>query len=110
MFNFVTIEYIKEYNPSWTKISDCSYQILITGDSGFRKTHALLNLKNNELDTDEIYLYAKDPSEAKYQLLINKIKSTGLKYFNDSKTFIKYSINLNNIYKNIEKYELLSII
>ena len=32
---------------------------------------------------DKIYLYAKDPSEAKYQLLMNKRERTGLKYFND---------------------------
>ena len=40
-------------------------------------------------DIDRIYLYAKDPYEAKYQILINKRESTGLKYFNDSKAFIK---------------------
>ena len=28
-------------------------------------------------DTDIIYLYAKDPYEAKYQFLYNKRKSTG---------------------------------
>ena len=32
----------------------------------------LLNLINHELDIDKIYLYAKDPFEAKYQLLFNK--------------------------------------
>ena len=35
--------------------------------------------------------YVKDPYEAKYELLINKIESTGLKYLNDSKAFIEYS-------------------
>ena len=34
----------------------------------------------------------KDPNEAKYQLLIKKRESTGLKYLNDSKTFIEYSM------------------
>ena len=38
-----------------------------------------------------MYLYAKDPCEAKYQLLINKRESTGSKHFNDSKAFIEYS-------------------
>ena len=37
-------------------------------------------------------------------MLINKRESTSLKYFNDSKTFIKYSNDLDDIYKNIEKY------
>ena len=35
-----------------------------------------------------MYLYAKDRYEAKYQSLINKQESTGLKNFNDSKVFI----------------------
>ena len=32
----------------------------------------ILNVIENEPDIDEIYLYAKDPYEAKYQFLINK--------------------------------------
>ena len=50
------------------------------------------------------FLPAKDPYEAKYQLLINKRKSAGLKYLSDSKTFIEYSNDMNDIYKNIEEY------
>ena len=61
----------------------------------------MLNLINNEPDIDKIYLYAKDPYEAKYQLLINQRESTGLKYLNDPKTFMKYSNDMENIYKNI---------
>ena len=53
---------------------------------------------------DKIYLYTKDPYEAKYQLLINKRESTGLKYLNDSKAFVEYSNDTDNIYENIEKY------
>ena len=51
-----------------------------------------------------IYLYAKDPYETKYQLLTNIRESTGLQYLNDSKTFIKYSNDMDDIYKNIEDY------
>ena len=40
----------------------------------------------------------------KYQFLINKQKSIGLKHFNDSKAFIEYSNNMNDIYKNSEEY------
>ena len=29
----------------------------------------------------------------------------GLKYLNDSKTFIEYSINIDDIYENIEEYK-----
>ena len=50
-------------------------------------TKIRVNLINHEPDFDKIYLNAKDPSEAKYQLLINKRESTGLKYLNDSKAF-----------------------
>ena len=35
----------------------------------------------------------KDPYEAKVQFLIKKRESTGLKYLNDSKTFIEYNPN-----------------
>ena len=76
---------------------------MIIGGSGSGKTNALLNLINHEPDTDRIFLYAKDPYEAKYQLLINKRESTGLKYFNDSKAFIEYSNDMDDIYKNIEE-------
>ena len=76
---------------------------MIIGGSGSGKTNALLNLINHEPDTDRIFLYVKDPYEAKYQLLINKRESTGLKYFNDSKAFIEYSNDMDDIYKNIEE-------
>ena len=39
----------------------------------------------NQSDIDKIYLYAKDPYEDKYQYLINKRESVGLKHFNDPK-------------------------
>ena len=40
----------------------------------------------------------------KYQFLINKRESTGLKYLLDSKDFIEYSNDMDDIYKNIEEY------
>ena len=61
-----------EHNLKWPYISDYPYRILIIGGSGSGKTNALLNLINNQPDIDKIYLYAKDPYEAKYQFLINK--------------------------------------
>ena len=63
-----------------------------------------MNLINNQPDTDKIYLYAKDPYEAKYQFLINKRESTGLKHFNDPKAFIEYSNDMQDVYKNIDEY------
>ena len=70
------------------------YRILIIGGSGSGKTNGLLDLINNQLDIAKIYLYTKDPYETKYEFLINKRESTGLKHFNDPKAFIEYSNNM----------------
>ena len=74
------------------------------GGSGSGKINALLNLINNQPDIDEIHLYAKDPYEAKYQILINKKETAILKHFNDFKAFIEYSNNMQDVYENIEEY------
>ena len=74
------------------------------GGSGYGKTNALLNLINNQPDIDKIYLYAKDPHEAKYQFLINKRESMALDHFNDPKAFIGYSSDMRDVYKNIDEY------
>ena len=96
----------KEHNSKWPYIPDHTYRILIIGGSGSGKTNVLLNLINNQPDIDKIYLYAKDPYEAKYQFLINKRESTGLKHFNDPKTFIENSIDMQDVHKNIDEYNL----
>ena len=44
------------------------YGILIIAHSGLGKTTAFLNLTNHKMYTDKIYLYPKDPFEAKYQI------------------------------------------
>ena len=51
-----------------------------------------------------MYLYAKDLYEPKYQFLINKRESIGLKHFNDPKAFIEYSNDMHDVYKNIDDY------
>ena len=81
MFNFdyITEEDIKEHHPNWPEVPDHPYRIIITEGSG--KTNTLLYLINHEPDIDKIYLYAKHPYEANYQLLINKRESTGFKSF-----------------------------
>ena len=71
-----------------------------------RKKNALLNLINNQPDIDKIYLYAKDPYEAKYRYLINKREKVCLKHYDDCKVFIKYSNDMHDVYKNIEEYNL----
>ena len=78
--------------------------MLIIRDSGSGKTNVLLNLINKQPDIDKIHLYVKDPYEAKYQFLINKRESIGLKHFNETKAFIKYSNDMHDVYKNINEY------
>ena len=106
MINFdnYTNENKTEHNPKCPYIPDHPYRILIVGDSGSGKTNALLNLINNQSDIDKIYLYAKDPSEAKCQYLINKREKVGLDHFNDPEAFMEYSNDIQHIYKNIEDY------
>ena len=80
MINFddYTNENKKEHGLKWPYIPDHSYRILIIGGSGSGKTNALLNLIYNKPDIDKIYLYAKDPYEAKYQYLIKRREKVGL--------------------------------
>ena len=60
--------------------------------------------KTNQPDINKIYLYAKDPYEAKYQYLINKREGIGVDHFNNPKAFIKYSNDVCDVYKNIDEY------
>ena len=108
MINFdeYTNENKRKHNHDWPYIPNHPYRILIIGGSGSAKTNALLNLINNQPGIDKIYLYAKDLYEPKYQFLINKRESIGLKHFNDPKTFIEYSNDMHDVYKNIDGYNL----
>ena len=63
-----------------------------------------MNLINNQPDIDKIYLYAKEPYEAKYQYLINKHEKVRLDHFKDPKVFMEFSNDVQDVYKNIEDY------
>ena len=67
MINFddVTKVKIKEHNPNWPQIPDYPYRILTIGGSRSGKKMHLFNVINHKLYTDKIYLYTKDPYEAK---------------------------------------------
>ena len=69
MLNFDDIvkKNIKEHNPNWPPIPDCSCRILIIGGFGSGKINSLSNLTNQQPDIDKIDLSTKDPYEAKYQ-------------------------------------------
>ena len=68
MINFddVIKEETKEHNVNWPEIPDHPYRILTVRDYGCGKTNSLFNLINQQPVIDKIYLYAKDPYEAKY--------------------------------------------
>ena len=74
---------------------------MIIGGSGSGKTNILLNLIN---DIDKIYLYAKDLSEPKYELLIETHKDAGTKHLSDPEAFIKCSNTMDDVYEDIDGY------
>ena len=72
-----------------------------------QKKNSLSNLIDQQSGIGPIY--AKDPYEAKYQFLINKRGSTGLKNLNYCKAFIEYQNDMDDIYKNIGDYFIMKI-
>ena len=103
MINYVN-ENKTKHNKNWPYIPDHPYRILIIGGSGSEKTNLLLNLIEKQPDIDKICLYTKDPYESKYQYLVNKRDGVGINQFHDSKTFIDYSNDMHDVYKNIDEY------
>ena len=101
MFNLDTVT-TKNDDENWL------YRMLIVGPSGSGKTNILINViqKDNDNFIDKIYLYAKDLDEPKYQLLIKKRKDSGVKNLNDPDAFIEYSNTMNDVYGNIDDYNL----
>ena len=49
-------------------------------------------------------LYIKGPFELKYQLLGNEREKIGIKNFKKPKTFIDYSLTIDDVYENLEVY------
>ena len=73
MINFDDVgkENINKHNPNWPQIPDRPDIILTIGGYGSAKTNSLSNLISQQPDIDKIYLYDKEPDEAKRQVLIN---------------------------------------
>ena len=57
---------------------------------------------NNQILIKFIYML-KIHTKENINFFLNKWKSTGFKHFNDSKAFLEYSNNMDDIYKNIEE-------
>ena len=96
----------KLHNEKWPYIPDNPYRILMIGGSGSGKTNALLNLINEQNDIDKIYLYERDLNEPKYKILIEKRKNAGIKHLNDPNAFIECSDTMDDVYENINDYNL----
>ena len=57
-------------------------------------------------DIDKIYLYAKHLSEPKYEFLIKKREHVGIKHCNHPNAFIECSNTMDDVYENIDNYNL----
>ena len=72
---------VTKNNKIWPYIPDYPYRILIIGGSGPGKISALHNLIKDQDGIDQIYLYAKDLIEPKYEFLIKNREDAGIKHF-----------------------------
>ena len=97
----ITNESNKEHNEKWPYIPDHPYRILIIGGSGSGKTNALINLINEQDDIAKIYLYTKNLSKPKYEILIKNRENAGIKHFNDPNAFIECSNTMDYVYEKI---------
>ena len=93
-----------KHNLKWPYIPNHQYRIRITGVQDLEKQMHCWIQNYNQPDIDKRYLYAKDPYKSKYQFLISKSESTGLKHFNNPKPFTEYSSDMKDVYKNIDEY------
>ena len=100
----ITNEKNQEHNEKWPFILDHPYKISIIGGSVSEETNALLDLISQQDDIDKMYLYAKDLSEPKDELLIKKREDAGIKHFKDPNAFIECSNTMDNVYEMIDDY------
>ena len=65
----------------------------------------LLNLiKYQQPDITKIYLYANDPLDSKYQLLINGREKVVTETLKNQKAFIDYSKTIEDVYESLKDY------
>ena len=95
---------VSNKKKSSSENDDWPFRMLIIGPSGSGKTNTLLHLINKLDPIDQIYLYAKDLHEPKYEYLINKREQAGIKNLNDPHAFIEYSDDMNDAPDDINNY------
>ena len=95
---------VSNKKKSSSENGDWPFRMLIIGPSGSGKTNTLLHLIDKFHPIDEIYLYAKDTDEEKYQYLINKREQAGIKSLNDPHPFIEYLNDMNDVLEDINNY------
>ena len=88
---------LKEHNPNWQQIPVHPHRFLTNKSCGSGKANSLFILIFHQPYVDKIHLYAKDPNETKYQLLINRRRSTRSKHLIDSKAFNQYTNDMDDI-------------
>ena len=93
-----------EHNKNRSYIPDHPYRILIIRSSGSEKTNALINLINEQNDTDKTYLYARDLNKPKYEYLIKKLEDVGIKHVTNPNAFVECSNTMDDVYQNIDDY------
>ena len=52
-------------------------------------------------------MYAKDLGKPNYEFLIKKREDAGIKHFNDLNAFIECSNTMDDVYENIDDYNLI---
>ena len=52
-------------------------------------------------------MYARDLSEPEYEYLIKKHEDAGIKHVNNPNAFIEYSNTMDDVYDNINNYNLI---
>ena len=63
----------KKFKQRYSCMPNDTFRMLICGNSGSGKTNLLLHMLLSLLCYDEIYLYAKNLDQEKYQILINEM-------------------------------------
>ena len=104
-YNNVKKEDIKDHHQNWPQILDLPDMII--GGSGSGKSCINL-IKKQDHDgysiINKIYLCFKDPNKGKYQYLIKKREKIGLENLKNPKSFIEYSNNMQDAFRNIEEH------